>query len=527
MSSKPKVPPKAARKYARSISPRAVERRRLQNRIAQRNHRQRIRESIQVASSDEGDEAQQDEEPALEQQGDVGTELIGDPPPEQQEDRAAEQKRDLVSAQQGATTLSNPPHYQTHEDTNLDDLTHIDPQLRPPIHPNPTSSGFMDENSTADSLSNKQQALHWLGTEQMIAMNMSPANVESLTSYPNGSSFFPHPSCTCNGITGPCANHLERMRLELMTAEAPWHLVQQQKHHHVPSSDSSSYRMSPPTQLNQFAPFKPSDPRQQQQHLITGQNGPGSISRRSRPSSSSLPSKSGSPVSADCRSLLEDDVRSASVPHAAPPPPPPSSTAPQPVSAQAENTATETARFGNLLEMMRAAGFADFDKMAVAYYTTQFDKGSVPDLAQRASRGRRLKAVLQALQDSSSQWSRWESRGLQESAVESTKALCVSEMERVEADQTLEPVQIEAVELISAFESMLNSNEDAMVISRRNEEGGVDDDRQSRRAPRHSDSILSERIEAVQDSVGYPALKANTRPETYALHNRFRIYGPY
>ncbi|RYO81969.1 hypothetical protein DL764_009685 [Monosporascus ibericus] len=462
---------------------------------------QRIRESIQLASSDEGDEAQQGEGPGLDQQGDVATELIDDPRPEQQEDCAAEQRRDLASAQQGETTLSNPPHYQPQEDTNLDDLTHLDPQLRPPIPPNPTLSGFMDKNHTADSLPHNQQALHWLGVEQMIAMNMPRANVESLMSYPNGSSFFPHPSCTCNGITGPCANHLEKMRLELMIAEPPSHLVQQQKHHHVPSSDSSSYRMSPPSQLNQFAPFKPSEPREQQQHLITGQNGPGSISWRSTPSSSSLPSKSGSPVSLDHRSLPEDDVRSASVPYTAPPPPPPSSTAPQPVSAQAENTAKETARFGNLLEMMRAAGFADFDKMAVAYYTTQFDRGSVPDLAQRASRGRRLKAVLQALQDSSSQWPRWESRGLQESALEFTKALCVSEMERVAADRTLEPVQIEAVDLISAFGSMLSSDEDAIIISRRNGEGGVDDNGQSRRAPRHSDSTLSERIEAVQDSV--------------------------
>lgn len=69
---------------------------------------------------------------------------------------------------------------------------------------------------------------------------------------------------------------------------------------------------------------------------------------------------------------------------------------------------------------MRAAGFADFDKMAVAYYTAPFERGSMPALAQRASRGRRLKNVLGELRASSDAWPRMESRGLREGAVEAT-----------------------------------------------------------------------------------------------------------
>ncbi len=79
-----------------------------------------------------------------------------------------------------------------------------------------------------------------------------------------------------------------------------------------------------------------------------------------------------------------------------------------------------TARFKPILEAVQAAGFPDFDRMVVAYYTAEFEKGSVPALLQRASRGRRLKTVMQDLRKSSDKWPLWESRGLYESAVETT-----------------------------------------------------------------------------------------------------------
>lgn len=57
--------------------------------------------------------------------------------------------------------------------------------------------------------------------------------------------------------------------------------------------------------------------------------------------------------------------------------------------------------------------------MVAAFYTSQFEKGSVPSMSQSASRSRRLKAMVQELHKNSSQWPRWEARGLQESTVES------------------------------------------------------------------------------------------------------------
>ena len=92
----------------------------------------------------------------------------------------------------------------------------------------------------------------------------------------------------------------------------------------------------------------------------------------------------------------------------------------EPLAQVASDTTTAdiTRRFGSMLEAMRMAGFHDFDGMAAAYYTAQFEEGSIPAMVQRASRSRRLKSMLQELQESSDQWPRWESRGFHE---------CVSE----------------------------------------------------------------------------------------------------
>ena len=91
-----------------------------------------------------------------------------------------------------------------------------------------------------------------------------------------------------------------------------------------------------------------------------------------------------------------------------------------PRAAAGTSTADITSRFGIVLEAMRTAGFRDFDEMAVAYYTAQFERGSLPAMVQCASRSRRLKPMLQALQESSNQWPRWESRGLHESFLKAT-----------------------------------------------------------------------------------------------------------
>lgn len=104
--------------------------------------------------------------------------------------------------------------------------------------------------------------------------------------------------------------------------------------------------------------------------------------------------------------------------------PPESSSVDVKIPASNATAADITRRFGGVLEAMRTSGFQDFDDMALAYYTAQFEKGSFPAMVQCASRSRRLKAVLQELYESSSQWPRWESRGLYESISEATGESC-------------------------------------------------------------------------------------------------------
>jgi hypothetical protein len=89
-------------------------------------------------------------------------------------------------------------------------------------------------------------------------------------------------------------------------------------------------------------------------------------------------------------------------------------------------TADITRRFELVLETTRAAGFDDFDEMAVTYYTTRFKKGSLPFMAQCASRSRRLRSLLQNIHENSNQWPRQESRGLHESISEASCELTVS-----------------------------------------------------------------------------------------------------
>jgi hypothetical protein len=90
-----------------------------------------------------------------------------------------------------------------------------------------------------------------------------------------------------------------------------------------------------------------------------------------------------------------------------------------------------TPRFGIVLEAIRQAGFQDMEEMVLAYYTSQFEWGSFPAMAQCVSRKRRLKVMLKELQKCSGQWPRWVSRGLHESVSEAAVSLCVDEMERL------------------------------------------------------------------------------------------------
>ena len=92
---------------------------------------------------------------------------------------------------------------------------------------------------------------------------------------------------------------------------------------------------------------------------------------------------------------------------------------PSPSFNDHESAASDTTRFKTILEAVNASGFPDFDSMVTAYYTASFEKSSVPAMAQRASRSRRLAKTLREMHESSEQWPRWEARGFRESAMES------------------------------------------------------------------------------------------------------------
>lgn len=81
------------------------------------------------------------------------------------------------------------------------------------------------------------------------------------------------------------------------------------------------------------------------------------------------------------------------------------------------------------------------------------------------------------------------------------EALCISEIEDVNVDQTFDHHHIEAVDIISAFGSIFNSDQNATVMPRSNDETGGDQDNKRKATPRLSDAALSECIEGIQDSV--------------------------
>lgn len=84
------------------------------------------------------------------------------------------------------------------------------------------------------------------------------------------------------------------------------------------------------------------------------------------------------------------------------------------------SAADNTRRFGALLEAISGTGFHSLDEMVLEYYSARFEAGSLPAMAQSASRSRRIKAMVQGLQEDSRQWPRWESRGLHESVSQAT-----------------------------------------------------------------------------------------------------------
>lgn len=231
-------------------------------------------------------------------------------------------------------------------------------------------------------------------------------------------------NCTCNSTAGPCSSHLDIMRAQIM-AETQMDLT-------LPPSSTlftSFAGPSVPFSRNDFA------------------SGP----------ASDIPSiTSGSP---SAQAKLQSDSTTST---------------------------PTTTKLDIVLDSINQAGFRDFEEVVLAYYTSQFERGSVPAMLQYVSRSRRLKTLLHELQKSSSQWTRWESRGLHESVSEAAVSLCVDEVERVFQAPVHTPSQNDTAHLISAFEWLLRDQ-------------GCSDQTNSRTTERPT---LFEQIETAPDSVG-------------------------
>ncbi|KAJ5200207.1 hypothetical protein N7491_008993 [Penicillium cf. griseofulvum] len=114
-----------------------------------------------------------------------------------------------------------------------------------------------------------------------------------------------------------------------------------------------------------------------------------------------------------------------------------------------------TSRLSIVLDAVQKAGFQDFEAMVEAYYTANLERNSFPALLQCASRRRRLKPMLHNLQDSSRQWPRWESRGINESISTGTASLCVEEIVSLDKRKLITPNQTQLASLIDTLESLL------------------------------------------------------------------------
>ena len=96
-----------------------------------------------------------------------------------------------------------------------------------------------------------------------------------------------------------------------------------------------------------------------------------------------------------------------------------------------EDKDNTTVRFEALLQDVKSAGFKTFDEAVTTYYTYKFQAFSAPDLAQKASRGRRLRQVLSDIEESAADWTFWEARGYKEKILQAAEVIYVEEMARL------------------------------------------------------------------------------------------------
>ncbi|KAI1125311.1 hypothetical protein F5Y10DRAFT_247369 [Nemania abortiva] len=89
--------------------------------------------------------------------------------------------------------------------------------------------------------------------------------------------------------------------------------------------------------------------------------------------------------------------------------------------------ATFEEKFQYVMSCAQRVGFDNLDTMALHYYTRSFNSTSVLALEQRMSRNRRLPELLAELRKQSMTWSAWQRRGYEDEILKAAEEICVSE----------------------------------------------------------------------------------------------------
>ncbi|KIX08680.1 uncharacterized protein Z518_03337 [Rhinocladiella mackenziei CBS 650.93] len=382
--------------------------------------------------------------------------------------------------------LAPSQHLHWPTDAGVDDLSYMDFHNLASSVPNSPPSLAMMNNIMSYDASGQPSSSAWPHADPVMAMTLTTTTENPMPphSYPS----LPVSRCNCNSTTGPCAGHLEQIRSHILGgAASPPHIQQQQRGDCQVGSDVDPRAESGPlpTPGGRYNAANHGESKQRPQLLAHHEatSSSSSSKTRTRPSGDSSPRAGGTSSATEPATSSSSSAASSSGDVSA-------------VSKRSTDTQDVTERFETLLDAMRAAGFQDFDQMAVAYYTGQFTTNSLPAISQCASRSRRLKTVLQALQECSGQWPRRESRGLYEGLLDTATSLCVQEIDRVNKSMSPDLLPVEPGNFLSTLGWLLFNNHD---------ENEMDSDREvfKGRNGHRLEEIrkLAEQMETYQDSM--------------------------
>lgn len=264
---------------------------------------------------------------------------------------------------------------------------------------------------------------HTLGNEGDILMNFDQ-EFASMLSPPRAKIFGPNHCltefpyrCNCSSFSGPCEFHREELKAQFAFPMAPGQPL---------GSMGPPFMDVPP--IPEMTKVETSPPQSRTSPIISRPGSEARSSLQSSRTSSSTDTKhssistnsSGTNISKTAGSTRIRKRRASKA----------NSTRSK-ASPAPEDVSTQTGKFKHILESIQDVGFEDFDSMVSQYYTCHFEKNSTVDVAQKTSRGRRLRQVLTSLQESSSDWTLWEARGYRDKIVEGAEGIYVDELKRL------------------------------------------------------------------------------------------------